>query len=48
MPLALLNVATFVAAVALVGAARGADPRPQNIVLIVSDDHAWTDYSFMV
>jgi len=47
MPLALLNVATFVAAVALVGAARGADPRPQNIVLIVSDDHAWTDYSFM-
>ena len=27
--------------------AYAADPRPPNIVLIVSDDHAWTDYSFM-
>lgn len=26
--------------------ASGAD-RPPNVVLIVSDDHAWTDYSFM-
>ncbi|HYF01033.1 MAG TPA: sulfatase-like hydrolase/transferase, partial [Planctomycetota bacterium] len=22
-------------------------PRPPNVVLIVSDDHAWTDYGFL-
>lgn len=27
--------------------ARAADPRPPNIVLIISDDHGWTDYGFM-
>jgi uncharacterized sulfatase len=33
----------------LLGAAAGAAEgrRPPNIVLIISDDHAWTDYSFM-
>src|SRR5205809_483734 len=36
-----------VAAAALASTSRAADPRPPNIVLIVSDDHAWTDYSFM-
>lgn len=25
----------------------GSDTRPPNILLIVSDDHAWTDYGFM-
>lgn len=29
-----------------VGGARAAE-RPPNIVMIVSDDHAWTDYSFL-
>jgi arylsulfatase A-like enzyme len=29
------------------GAAEPAAPRPPNIVLIISDDQAWTDYSFM-
>jgi len=26
---------------------RAADPRPPNVVLIISDDHGWTDYGFM-
>jgi arylsulfatase A-like enzyme len=25
----------------------GADDRPPNIVLIISDDQAWTDFGFM-
>ena len=33
-------------AVGLAGAASAAD-RPPNIVMIVSDDHAWTDYGFL-
>ena len=33
---------------ALIGLAGGAEPsRPPNVVVIVSDDQAWTDYSFM-
>jgi len=30
-----------------VSTTRAADARPPNVVLIVSDDHAWTDYGFM-
>ena len=29
------------------GAASAADVQPPNIVFIISDDHAWTDYGFM-
>jgi arylsulfatase A-like enzyme len=32
--------------VAVVGASAGETPRP-NIVYLISDDHAWTDYGFM-
>jgi uncharacterized sulfatase len=28
-------------------AANAADPAPPNVVFVVSDDHAWTDYGFM-
>lgn len=28
-------------------AVSAADPQPPNIVFIISDDHAWTDYGFM-
>lgn len=31
----------------LLAASASAADRPPNVVLIVSDDHAWTDYSFM-
>jgi arylsulfatase A-like enzyme len=37
---------TSLVVVWLAGSAVAAD-RPPNIVMIVSDDHAWTDYSFM-
>ena len=42
IPLALSARFAAVAAAAPVGATQ-----PPNIVLIISDDHAWTDYSFM-
>lgn len=32
---------------ALLATSASAADRPPNVVLIVSDDHAWTDYSFM-
>src|SRR5687767_1652268 len=32
---------------ALCGSVRAANAAPPNIVLIVSDDQAWTDYGFM-
>jgi arylsulfatase A-like enzyme len=41
-------VAKFAAlTVLLVACAVGAGEMPPNIVMIVSDDHAWTDYGFM-
>ena len=39
----LLSIVAFVCGVS---SAQSASPQP-NIVMIVSDDHAWTDYSFM-
>ena len=36
----------FLSLLLVAGIASGADERP-NIVLILSDDQAWTDYSFM-
>jgi len=43
----LLSTLTFVAALAITPS-QGAEPAPRpNIVLIVSDDHGWGDYSFM-
>lgn len=43
----MIRATALVAVVCLfAGTAFGAD-RPPNVVLIVSDDHAWTDYSFM-
>ena len=44
----------FISILALLGlilgqglmAADGATPSRPNVVLIISDDHAWTDYSF--
>lgn len=43
----LVMLATSIALVTLLSAATiAADAAPPNIVLIVSDDHAWTDYSF--
>src|SRR5262245_409310 len=44
-PTTLSSMALVLAAVS--PAVRGADPRPPNVVLIVADDHAWTDYGFM-
>jgi uncharacterized sulfatase len=32
---------------ALAPAARAADDRPPNVLLVISDDHAWPDYGFM-
>lgn len=43
---AMLKPALAAVALALGAIAAGAEPRP-NILMIVSDDHAWTDYSFM-
>ena len=34
------------ALMAFMFSAEAADAKPPNIVLIISDDHAWTDYSF--
>ncbi len=31
----------------LPGLSAGDEPKPPNVVLIISDDHAWTDYQFM-
>ncbi|HEX2751157.1 MAG TPA: sulfatase-like hydrolase/transferase, partial [Verrucomicrobiales bacterium] len=31
----------------VIGRAAGAQKAPPNIVMIISDDHAWTDYGFM-
>ena len=42
----MLRRALFLLLLAVLPAA-GAEPLPPNIVLIVSDDHAWTDYGFM-
>ena len=35
------------ASLAILATAKAATPVPPNIVLIISDDHAWTDYGFM-
>lgn len=49
----LLAVALVLACAGSLGAASGAvgapakGSRPPNVVMIISDDHAWTDYSFM-
>lgn len=45
----MIRLALLWAVVALAGgaASAGAASPPPNIVMIVSDDHAWTDYSFM-
>ena len=43
-----IAVALFLVSLQSVQFSKGAPAdRPPNIVLIVSDDHAWTDYSFM-
>src|SRR5688500_12346026 len=42
-----LAILSALAAAMLACPARAADARPPNVVLIVSDDHAWTDYGFM-
>jgi arylsulfatase A-like enzyme len=43
----LIGTCLLTVAAASTSAARAADTRPPNVVLIVSDDHAWTDYGFM-
>jgi arylsulfatase A-like enzyme len=43
----LLILALLVAGAAGGNAARAGSKAPPNIVLIISDDHAWTDYGFM-
>jgi uncharacterized sulfatase len=37
----------FIAAASLCAQALGAADAPPNVVLIISDDHGWTDYGFM-
>ena len=40
------RLVTTLAAMLCIGGFAGADERP-NVVLIISDDQAWTDYGFM-
>jgi len=42
-----LQLATCLAVAAVAGPAHPAELRGPNVIFIVSDDHAWTDYSFM-
>lgn len=42
---ATILVALF--AICMIGSIATAENRPPNIVFIISDDHCWTDYSFM-
>src|SRR3954464_13739098 len=43
----LLGFAAFLGFTVLAVAAEPAPSRPPNVVLIISDDHGWTDYGFM-
>src|SRR5690606_608022 len=46
-PLHLMNLLPACAAALLVAIGVSAAETPPNIVFIISDDHAWTDYGFM-
>ncbi len=44
---AIFVFAVLAVSIRAAGAQQDARPAPPNIVLIISDDHAWTDYGFM-